>query len=382
MRAMPPRDAAFDNLRTFLTLLVVAHHAALVHAPFARFDAAHPLTGAWIHDPDRWAGFDLFIAFNDTFFMPLMFAIAGVFAAPSQATRGPQAFFRSRLRRLGLPWALCALVLMPLAFYPSFLQAGGTGGPVAWLQQCFSVNAWPCGPAWFLAVLLAFDAVFALLAWCMPGGVRRLTAAGAAAARRPWMSVALFAAMTAAVHIAFRQRFGAEPWWGFGPLAVWAARLPVFAMFYAAGLALGAFGTGQGLLSPAGAFARDWRAVAAAGMCGFAALMLAKQQAWPGALIGLLHVIACVALSAACIGVFLAKASRGSQALGAWHRSAFGIYVVHFVFIVWTQYALSHVRLAAPIKAAIVLLVTLFASRAVVRAWHAASGRSTSARLT
>lgn len=42
------------------------------------------------------------------------------------ARKKPLCFLRGRLLRLGLPFTVAELTIMPLAYYPSFLQAGGT----------------------------------------------------------------------------------------------------------------------------------------------------------------------------------------------------------------------------------------------------------------
>jgi glucans biosynthesis protein C len=154
---MEKRTTALDNLRTFITLLVVGHHAAIAYSPYAYFDAAHYLWGAPIVDTARWQGFDLFVHFNDVFFMPLMFFISGLFVWPSINHRGGRAFLRERLKRLGVPFIAAIVFLMPLAFYPSFRMTGANVDFTRFWMHIFSVDAWPVGPAWFMWVLLAMN---------------------------------------------------------------------------------------------------------------------------------------------------------------------------------------------------------------------------------
>jgi surface polysaccharide O-acyltransferase-like enzyme len=51
-------------------------------------------------------------------------------------------------------------------------------------------------------------------------------------------------------------------------------------------------------------------------------------------------------------------------------KHAYGIYVAHYVFVVWAQYMLLDADISAPVKAAVVFAITLCAS------WLASAGVS------
>jgi Acyltransferase family len=121
------RNVPLGYLRMFLTLLVVAHHAVLAYHPYAPppppslegqslFWAAFPVV-----DSAKWKGIDLFVAFNDLFFMSLLFLISGVFAWASLAKKGAKSFLRDRFVKLGVGFVASAAVLAPLAYFPTFL---------------------------------------------------------------------------------------------------------------------------------------------------------------------------------------------------------------------------------------------------------------------
>jgi hypothetical protein len=80
-QATTNRDAALDYLRAFLTVLVVAVHSVAAYALV--IPASHPrhswLAGAPIADSHRMPGVDLFMHFNDNYFMSLMFFLSGLF---------------------------------------------------------------------------------------------------------------------------------------------------------------------------------------------------------------------------------------------------------------------------------------------------------------
>jgi len=110
-----------DNLRSFITVLVVAHHSSLAYATFGFFNKEAYITSTHpIVDQARWKGLDIFIDFNDIFFMSLMFLISGIFVMQSIQHKLVKAFVRDRFFRLFIPFMLGVTILMLLAYYPAF----------------------------------------------------------------------------------------------------------------------------------------------------------------------------------------------------------------------------------------------------------------------
>src|SRR3984893_19488218 len=152
-------NVAIGYLRAFVTVLVVTHHAALAYHPFA----PAPLTSliaeprSWpafpVVDAQRWSGFSLLVGFNDTFFMSLMFFLSGLFVWKSLQRKGSGAFLRDRTLRLGLPFAVVAALVAPLAYYPAYLQTGHRGLAGFW-QEWILLGKWAAGPARCAWVLL------------------------------------------------------------------------------------------------------------------------------------------------------------------------------------------------------------------------------------
>src|SRR5262245_41391838 len=118
--AGPTFSIALGYLRAFIILLVLAHHAVLAYHPYApppspQFNAPPFMWAVFpIVDSQRCRGIDLFVGFNDTFFMSLMFFLSGVFVWPSLSRKGAGRFLKDRLLRLGLPFLVSAAVLAPL----------------------------------------------------------------------------------------------------------------------------------------------------------------------------------------------------------------------------------------------------------------------------
>src|ERR1700732_4069886 len=109
------RIVAFDRARTLITLLVIVHHSVVNYTYCGHGDRM------------RWLGFDLVVLFNDSFFMACMFFISGLFVCESLARRGPANFLASRAWRLGVPFVISIYVVIPIAYYPSFLRYHSPG---------------------------------------------------------------------------------------------------------------------------------------------------------------------------------------------------------------------------------------------------------------
>src|SRR5436309_8071844 len=99
------RNFALDRARTFLTLVVLLHHAVIPYTHFGHTD------------PKSWIGFDAVVLATDSFFMASFFFLSGLFVWPSLRHKSPGQFFSDRLLRLGLPFAIAAVTVIPVAYY-------------------------------------------------------------------------------------------------------------------------------------------------------------------------------------------------------------------------------------------------------------------------
>src|SRR3974390_3339853 len=172
-KSAAPYNVSIGYLRAFITLLVLAHHAALAYDPFAPSPVA-VLNGPnrwWqafpVVDPKRSNVFAFLVGFNDIFFMALMFFLSGLFVWKSLQRKGGASFLRDRAVRLGLPFIVAAAIVAPVAYYPAYLQTG-SAGIVGFWHQWRSLGNWPAGPAWFVWGFLAFDCIAAALVWIAP----------------------------------------------------------------------------------------------------------------------------------------------------------------------------------------------------------------------
>lgn len=356
---------ALGTLRGALTLLVICHHALLAYHPYV--PPAGPSLSAmpfWrafpVVDRERWSGAALLTSWNDTFFMALMFLLAGLFAWPSLDRKGAWAYLRGRLRRLGLPFVLYSLALSPLAYVPSYLQTGAAWSWSGFWQQWWALETWPTGPAWFLSLLLAFDGLLVLVARAAPAlPSSRL----AAAVRRTPVAFGLaLTAMALVTYLPLAEHYGALRWTTLGPWTFQTSRVLLYAGFFFLGAVVGARGVAGTALAAKGALGSRWGRLSALAVAAFVfhlwaveKIMATMGQSAIDVRIG--HVafaLCCAATSLVALAVAL-RSSRGSGAIAAsLRRNAYGMYLLHYPLVTWLQYAALELQGPAAAKASLV----------------------------
>ena len=128
-------------------MLVVFLHAAIGYTSFSEYDPAHYIDAtAPVVDPSRWGMLDLPVVFIDTFSMPLLFLISGLFVFSGLDRKGGAGYFRSRLKRLGIPFLAAAFLISPLAFWPSYLMSTPDSTTPYWIRF-FTTDGWLIGAA-------------------------------------------------------------------------------------------------------------------------------------------------------------------------------------------------------------------------------------------
>lgn len=383
--AMPiPRSSlALDNLRAFVILLVLSFHSVLAYLQFLpsdpfQFNTPPYLWRAFpIIDHQRWLGFDLFCAWQDVFLMSLFFLVSGLFVWSSLERKGAREFLYDRLLRLGLPFALVVAFLMPLALYPTYLQTATEPGFTAYWRHWRALPFWPCGPMWFLWLLLVADFAAAGLHQFAPRLGTALIRLSSAAAARPAKYLAFFLIMSALAYVPMALAFTPSAWFSEGPFAFQLSRPLHYALYFLAGMGIGAAGIERGLLAPDGPLARHWAVwlFAALGLLllwmGLTGLTMAdggSPSLGLQILADLSFVLACFGSCICVLAIVLRFAAKHLPAFAGLKNSAYGMYLVHYVFVVWLQFALLGAVLPAVVKGAIVFGGTLVLSWGAVAA--------------
>lgn len=375
----PPARAsqALDNLRAFVILLVLAFHSSLAYLSFLppqpfSFDKPPFSWRAFpIIDSHRWLGLDLFCAWQNVFLMTLFFFLSGLFVWPSLKRKGVPQFLSGRMLRLGLPFALVVALMMPVANYPTYLQTAADPGVAAYWLHFLSLPFWPSGPMWFLWLLLAADLAAAGLTKLMPRWGDRLGRLSGFAEDKPLAYLAGLLSLSVLAYVPLALVFGAEPWFQFGPFAFQESRPLHYAIYFFAGAGIGAYGIERGLFAPQAALTRHWAVWLAIALgsfmlwLGLTALVVEAKGAAPlglQALDDLSFVFACFGNCFAVLALVLRFAVKRRPWLGSLSRNAYGMYLVHYLFVVWLQYAFLPVELPAVVKAFAVFACTVLLS--------------------
>jgi len=148
-----------DNLKVFLTALVISHHSAI----------AFGASGGWYYvippPPDSLAPIPMtmFAGINQAFFMGLFFFISAYFTPLSCDKKGPAVYLKDRLLRLGVPLLAFFFVLNPSVLYLVFRFTGRIpAGYFAFMADDL-LDKTSVGPLWFVLSLLFFAGVYLLL---------------------------------------------------------------------------------------------------------------------------------------------------------------------------------------------------------------------------
>lgn len=149
-----------DNLKVLLIAAIIAGHGIAGYSgfdfwPYAEMKEVQlsPVTQGLV----MWAVGPLVLIL-----IPLLFLVAGLLTPASLERRGPGAYARSRLVRLGIPFALYVALVQPLVMYP--VHPPGENPTSYWDEFVGAGDrTLDTGPLWFVGTLLLFSLGYA--AW-------------------------------------------------------------------------------------------------------------------------------------------------------------------------------------------------------------------------
>jgi surface polysaccharide O-acyltransferase-like enzyme len=384
-----PTSLAIDNLRAYVILLVLAFHSSLAYLNFLpahafAFDKPPFMWRAFpIVDSRRWLGLDLFCAWQNVFLMTLFFFLSGLFLWPSLKRKDIPAFVADRFRRLGLPFVLVVALLMPIAQYPTYLQTAALPGVEPYLRHFLALPFWPSGPVWFLWLLLSADLIATGLHRAAPRWGEWLARLSSVSAIRPGRYFVALLVISAAAYVPLALAFTPEAWSQFGPFSFQLSRPLHYAVYFFAGAGLGALGIERGVFATDGVLTRHWRLWLALALGSFALwlAMTALVVKTPGTASialqtadDLSFVLACLCNCFGVLALALRFAARRRAWLDALTLDAYGMYLVHYVFVIWLQYALLPAALPAIVKAATVFAGTIALSWGTTAAFRRRPG--------
>lgn len=325
------RRADLDNLRTFLTVLVICHHAAI----------ALGAAGGWYYvippPPGSLAPLPLtmFTGVNQAFFMSLFFAISAYFTPPAYAARSAGRFLRDRGLRLGLPLLVFFFVLNPVVVYlAQRFEGRATEGFGAFLSANVPA-AFGTGPLWFVLALLLFTTGYA--------GLRALRERSARPpGSHPFPGDGRILGFVLAIGaIAFGVRLDFPVGWAV--LGLQLGYFPLYIAFFVFGLRARESGWLESLDARR---ARRWFAVALVAILLLPALIVlggglsGRADAfrggftWQALAYAFWEPLLCVGISWRLVVLFRARFARQTPLSARMARNAYTAYILHPLFVV------------------------------------------------
>ncbi len=148
-----------DNLRVFLTILVILHHLMIIYTGAGSFlytegrqDTISAVLGAW------------FCAANQAYFMGFFLLISAYFVPGSYDRKGAGHFLKDRLIRLGIPLLIYSWIISPLTWMVITYVTQGQLLPLGdYFPGAKFESIIGAGPLWFVEALLIFTVVY--VAW-------------------------------------------------------------------------------------------------------------------------------------------------------------------------------------------------------------------------
>ena len=234
------------------------------------------------------------------------------------------------------------------------------------MHRCALVRGRPARPG-SSGCSLRLAVCAAALYKTIPGWVEALARFATGAGRYPVLFFGLLLSISALAYVPMALAFGPMNWIGKGPFSFQTSRIFLYALYFFAGIAVGANGTGGGLIEPEGRLARRWY-LWLVGSMGASALTFppavgALTRGHPWAELGYIAdfalVFSCATSGFAFLALFVRFARKPFVVFDSLSENSYGIYLTHYVFVIWLQYALLGASMSGLEKACLVFLGTL-----------------------
>jgi glucans biosynthesis protein C len=274
---------------------------------------------------------------------------------------------------------------MPAGLYPVYRLSADDASLSAYFRHFLALPFWPNGPMWFLWQLFVLAVVATLLRRFAPKAVARLSRWSARGYARPGRYFIAFAAVCALAYLALALPFTPWDWAQEGPFALQLSRPLLYVVHFLAGFGIGVGGVERGLLATDGALSRQWPrwlAVATISFFAWMGLTALTLNAGPATPIALQIAADAAYATAGAANVFLMMSmflrfrAKRSAPLHVLARNGYGVYLLHYIPLVWVQYALLPLPLFGAAKGLLawgaILLIALTATIALRAAPYSA----------
>jgi surface polysaccharide O-acyltransferase-like enzyme len=301
----------------------------------------------------------LLLGVGAAFLLGLFYLISGYFTPGPFDRKGAGPFLVDRLRRLGIPLLLYALVINPLVTYLAAVHGGYEGSLWRFVSERTSdlTNA-SVGPLWFVEGLLIFSLLYALVrvvAQHVPALASRVLQPATVPTNRSMVVFALVLGL-----LTFVVRTWVPIGWSWEPPHLELAHFPQYVAMFVLGLA--AY-RGNWLARLTVEQARPWRWVVLVFILLFplvimAALMPSGELSsapagglnWLSLAYSMWEGVMCVAMSVTVLVWFRSRFNRQGRLARAMSGDSYAVYVLHPLIIVPLAISLSGLQLGPALK--------------------------------
>jgi glucan biosynthesis protein C len=345
-----------DNLRIVLISMVVLLHLAITYGA----------VGDWFYNEQvpesiaSSAALTLYTTIAQAFTLAFFYMISSYFNPPAYDRKGPGAFVRDKLKRLGIPLLFYWAVLNPLLVLLIRVLDGNLPLPPGMSLPSFWIDSVGVGPMWFVEALLLFSLAYVL--WRLATARRNTTpspappsaeTAGAPGNR----GIALFALAVGLVSFVVRLAWPVGRW--LEPFHFQLAQFTQYIAFFAAGLIAYRRNWFAGVRV---AQARLWVWVAVGLVALFPVILIAGGAlengvepylggpTWQSLVYSVWEQFLCVALIVTLLVWFRERLNHQGRLVTAMGLDTYAVYVFHPLVIVPLAYALSGIALVGLIK--------------------------------
>ena len=304
---MSDRKYYLDNLKVFLTVLVIFHHAG----------QAYGNGGGWAYQPSNSGEFLPwiwhFFSVNAGFFMGLFFLISGYFVPASYDRQGSKVFVKKKLMRLGIPLLFIGVITSAIT---------GT------LEVAHM---------WFVESLLVFCLIYALIRkFCRP--------VSGECSSKPTIPGLLILGLIIGIGSFFIRKVSPQDNWIMVPLKIEPAHYLQYVVLFVVGVLAGRFKWFDKMSNVTGAVSLLAGAALGVGM------YILGDNEWGGFVwkwYGIYESLMCVFLCFGLIWLFRQAFSRTSPFMQWCTAQSYGAYVFHLLLMLGIQFATDTIWMGA-----------------------------------
>jgi len=348
------RLSYIDNLRIFLIIMVISHHAAQPYGPTG---------GDWpLFNEVRNAIFGPFFFINASFGMGLFFLVSGYFVPQSFKKKGVRLFIKSKLIRLGIPLVFMTLFLFaPLAYQSS-------NSDIPFLKYIFTkyIGDWQLefGHMWFVFHLLVYSFGYAIIMILN----HKLKLSGIRIGKvQTHFPIIVFIMFLALVTWIVRIWYPIDRWVKlFRTMPVEVAHLPQYVSLFAIGIFAGKNNWFSKIPSK---FGFTWLIIGLLTSIAYAVSYLTEIRESISMAINNYYInlffycvwesFICIALCIGIITLFRERLNVSTNLLSVLAQNTYTVYIIHIIIVVSIQFSIAEATLSPLTKFGIVVFISV-----------------------